>query len=581
MDWADAQQTMRDGGADVIDTIFKTDARQLIYEFTPPYTKLDVPIFFHKSISGIVDIASLRGFAVGVKDGDACLEFLRSHRLDNFRLYNSYSNLIAGAASGDVKIFCMDAPPAVYLLHHRGIEKEFMQTEAIYSGEFHRAVAKGNTAMLKTIETGMAQITEAEQQAIHEKWHGKKVAAATPSFIEQYLGYIALGIALLVLLLAFGNFTLRRSVKVKTAALNDSLTALRHTQRISNEALEQLQATLNAIPDLLLEVDADGVIHNLESPRVNWLPVAKQEIIGKSLSELLPHGTGSLAMAALRDAVDKGHSEGKQYSLDLPKGKMWFDVSVARMRTPPGKPMRFIAIVRDITERGKATAALSDSVKEKMALLNEVHHRVKNNLQVITSMLRLEANRSTHAETKAVLRDMQGRIRTMALLHETLNHSGALSSVDLASYLRQLCTQAFRAQSNNNGSVGLLLELSGQRVDMDQATTCGLLVNELITNSLKHAFPDNRRGSVTISLKAAEDRPDEPDAPPKLQLDVKDNGVGLPPDYDIKRAKSLGMQLISDLSQQLGATLQISSGPGTVISIQFSPTSPRVFPPAR
>jgi ABC-type amino acid transport substrate-binding protein len=173
MDWADAQQTMRDGGADVIDTIFKTDARQLIYEFTPPYAKLDVPIFFHKSITGIVDVASLRGFAVGVKDGDACLEFLRSHRLDNFRLYNSYPNLISGAASGDVRVFCMDAPPAVYLMHRRGIEKEFMQTEPIYSGEFHRAVAKGNTAMLKTIQTGMAQITEAEQQAIHEKWHGK------------------------------------------------------------------------------------------------------------------------------------------------------------------------------------------------------------------------------------------------------------------------------------------------------------------------------------------------------------------------------------------------------------------------
>jgi PAS domain S-box-containing protein len=475
----------------------------------------------------------------------------------------------------------MDAPPAVYLMHRRGIEKEFMQTEPIYSGEFHRAVAKGNTAMLKTIQTGMAQITEAEQQAIHEKWHGKKVAAATPSFIEQYLGYIALGIALLVLLLAFGNFTLRRSVRAKTAALNDSLTALRHTQRISDEALEQLQATLNAIPDLLLEVDADGVIHNLESPRVDWLPVPKQQIIGKSLGELLPHGTGSLAMAALRDAVDKGHSEGKQYSLDLPKGKMWFDVSVARMRTPPGKPMRFIAIVRDITERGNATAALSASVKEKVALLNEVHHRVKNNLQVITSMLRLETNRSTHADTKAVLRDMQGRIRTMALLHETLNHSGALSSVDLATYLRQLCTQAFRAQSNNNGAVGLLLELSSQRVDMDQATTCGLLVNELITNSLKHAFPNNRRGNVTISLKAAEGKPYEPDAPPKLHLEVKDNGVGLPPDCDIKRAQTLGMQLISDLSQQLGASLEISSGPGTVVSIQFSPTSPRVFPPSR
>ena len=211
--------------------------------------------------------------------------------------------------------------------------------------------------------------------------------------------------------------------------------------------------------------------------------------------------------------------------------------------------------------RQEADTALRASLNEKEALLKEVHHRVKNNLQVIMSLLRLEGGRTAAEATKLVLRDMQGRIRSMALLHEALYRSGNYARVDLAEYLRDLVTQLFRAQSVDPAGVRLVLDLSRVRLDIDRAIPCGLIVNELVTNSLKHAFASGRQGEVSVSL--------ERDSSGRARLSVSDTGPGLPEDFDARRSKSLGMQLVGDLSRQLGGQLEIRPGPGASFSVIF------------
>jgi two-component sensor histidine kinase len=157
---------------------------------------------------------------------------------------------------------------------------------------------------------------------------------------------------------------------------------------------------------------------------------------------------------------------------------------------------------------------------------------------------------------------MQGRIHAMALLHESLYRSGTFASVDLSAYVKQLATQAFRAQSGQNGVVRLALELTAVNVGMDQATPCGLLVNELISNCLKHGFPDGRAGEVVVGL--------QPTGSAGLwRLSVRDTGVGLPADFESRRTQSLGLQLVSDLARQLGGTLEIGSGSGAVFTVVF------------
>jgi two-component system sensor histidine kinase/response regulator len=235
-------------------------------------------------------------------------------------------------------------------------------------------------------------------------------------------------------------------------------------------------------------------------------------------------------------------------------------------------PYRHQRLVRasfiDVTERKRAELALQASLNEKVALLNEVHHRVNNNLQVITSLLRLETARSAQADTKVVLKEMQGRIRSMALLHESLYRSGVFASIELGKYVKQLATQAFRALTDQDGRIRLQLDLASVTVNMDQATPCGLLVNELVSNCLKHGFPDGRSGEVRIKLQS---QPATQAGSAHVRLRVSDTGVGLGPDFETKRKNSLGLQLVSDLTRQLGGTLEI--GPNAAFSVTFKAES--------
>ena len=222
-----------------------------------------------------------------------------------------------------------------------------------------------------------------------------------------------------------------------------------------------------------------------------------------------------------------------------------------------------VGAIRSRVERRRAEDDLVSSLKEKEALLKEVHHRVKNNLQVIASLLRLEGRRIDHSVTKAVLAQMQGRIQSMALLHETLYRSGDFSRIDLAAYLTQLSSQLFRAVCAQPDVVRLKLDLAPVLIEIDQAIPCGLIVNELASNSLKHGFPEGRSGHVSIGLRLA-------GKGASITLSVSDNGVGLPKDFDLQKTHSLGLQLVSDLARQLQGSLSIGPGPGAAFEVTFA-----------
>jgi PAS domain S-box-containing protein len=233
-------------------------------------------------------------------------------------------------------------------------------------------------------------------------------------------------------------------------------------------------------------------------------------------------------------------------------------------RDEQGKPLRMIGTDSDITEHKQLQQNLQASLKEKVILLNEVHHRVKNNLQVITSLLSLESARSNAPAIQQVLKNMQGRIRSMALLHQSLYRSGIFASADLGAYLQELASQAFRAQENGGSVIRLKLDLDRIMVSMDQAAPCGLLVNELISNCFKHAFPDGKDGEISLRLRAIENSN-------KVRLSISDSGVGLPEDFASKRENSLGLQLVTDLARQIGGCLEVGAGPEAQFIVDFVP----------
>ena len=224
-----------------------------------------------------------------------------------------------------------------------------------------------------------------------------------------------------------------------------------------------------------------------------------------------------------------------------------------------------IGALRSRAEGAKTETALLASVVEKDALLKEVHHRVKNNLQVITSLLSLESRRIEHPSTRAVLQGMKDRIFAMAAVHESLYSSGNFAEVDLGAYLERLTHHLSRSLIPGPTKIRFELDLLPVRLNLEQAVPCGLIVNELVSNAVKHGFPDGRSGAVRIALRRVADE--------RIGLCVSDDGIGLPSDFPKRQTASLGLRLVTDLTNQLHGTLEIGVASASSFDVTFAPGS--------
>jgi len=219
-------------------------------------------------------------------------------------------------------------------------------------------------------------------------------------------------------------------------------------------------------------------------------------------------------------------------------------------------------VVTDITDRKRAEEMLKASLQEKEVLLKEIHHRVKNNLQVVSSLLSLQSGYIMDFQAREGFKESQNRIRSMALVHEKLYKSGDLSRINFPEYIESIADYLRRSYASNCRGVRLNLDVDDVSLNIDRAIPCGLIVNELISNCLKHAFPNGRSGDIYLSLHSIDGI---------IDLVVKDNGAGLPKDLDIRKTKSLGITLVSTLVKQLKGTLEMRSEPGTEFKIRFKP----------
>jgi PAS domain S-box-containing protein len=242
---------------------------------------------------------------------------------------------------------------------------------------------------------------------------------------------------------------------------------------------------------------------------------------------------------------------------------IWTSVSAAPV---PIDDVGVVVVTADITRRKQADAHLRASVHEKEILLQEVHHRVKNNLQVIASLLRLQASTIADPALLERFRDSQNRVYAMALVHEQLYSAQDLAHVDFVAYLRELTRSVLRSYTAQSAQVRLMFDSDADvMLDVEQAIPLGLILTELVSNSLKHAFRDGRSGTITVGLHA--------DADTRM-LTVRDDGAGLPQAFDRNATGSLGLQLVADLAAQLGGAVTIDRCDGTTFQIRI----PRRFP---
>ncbi|MBD2252411.1 PAS domain-containing protein [Nostoc parmelioides] len=222
----------------------------------------------------------------------------------------------------------------------------------------------------------------------------------------------------------------------------------------------------------------------------------------------------------------------------------------------------FVAVQQDITEQKQTGEKIKASLKEKEVLLKEIHHRVKNNLGIVSSLLQMQCRRTQDPQATAILRDSQNRIASIALAHEKLYRSNDLANIDFAQYIPDLTTHLFDSYNVKSSCIHLSIQVEDTNLDLETAIPCGLIINELVSNALKYAFPDNREGEIQVRLCQESDR--------TLTLIVRDNGIGLPLEFDSKKNKTLGITLVQGLVKQLRGKLEIQSQSGTEFKISFT-----------
>jgi len=285
----------------------------------------------------------------------------------------------------------------------------------------------------------------------------------------------------------------------------------------------------------------------------------REELLGKNFWELWPHAADSPFGEAYRRAV--AQSIPVQVEAFYPDPlNAWFEVRC--YPSYEGLSLFFT----DTTARKLAGEKLRDTVRAlesalaaKTVLLKEVHHRVKNNLAVIASLLNMRACATENSEAKRALEESQQRVHAMALIHEHLYSGDHLDRIEFSEYARELVEQIYSATTQARERVSLSFESDPIEIGIHRAVPCALILNELLSNVFKHAFPDGRQGRISVVLKAPQ--------PGAIELSVEDNGVGLPPGWE--NSKSLGWQIVRILAAQLEGSLASEPCAGTRFVLRF------------
>jgi two-component system, sensor histidine kinase PdtaS len=336
--------------------------------------------------------------------------------------------------------------------------------------------------------------------------------------------------------------------------------------RVLLSSSDPLARILDLADDAIISIDASQriILFNQGAERIFGYSAA--DISGELLDVLLPPRLLDAHRRHIRDfhqaSITARRMGERTEILGRRKDGTEFPAEASISKVEIEGQVMFTVILRDVTERMLVEERVKTSLREKEALLKEIHHRVKNNLQVVSSLLGLQSRSVADPETRKMFRESQNRIHSMALLHESLYQSENLSQVNFPDYIRELAAHLFHSYGVAAERIHLRTNLDRLALNLDTAVPCGLIVNELVSNSLKYAFPDGREGEIRIELRELRDG--------MARLVVADNGIGLRGDLDWTTTKSLGLRLVRTLAQQLGAKIDVVSDPGTEIQLTFA-----------
>lgn len=332
-------------------------------------------------------------------------------------------------------------------------------------------------------------------------------------------------------------------------------------EKVIEEHLQFSTTLIDTIPIPIFYKDKKGKYRGCNAAFESMVGFRKEEIIGKSVYDLYPEELAEKYHQKDEELIKNPEIQKYEYNFLFSNGEEHNVIfHKATYQNSYGEISGIIGAVTDVTELLKAEKELKKSLKEKEVLLREIHHRVKNNMQIISSLFNLESSYTTCAEEKKIFEDSQNRVKSMAMIHEKLYQSQDLAKIDFADYIKSLASVLF-ASYGVGPNIKLIIDVGNILFDVETAIPCGLIVNELLTNSIKHAFPQAKNGKINIELHLNDDG--------DFVLIVKDNGIGLPKDINFKNTDTLGLQLVNTLVGQLEGNIELIRKAGTEFIITF------------
>jgi PAS domain S-box-containing protein len=323
------------------------------------------------------------------------------------------------------------------------------------------------------------------------------------------------------------------------------------------ESARRWQTTFDAITDAICLLDRDGRMLQCNMAHRGFLDKPETEIVGEKCYKLVHGGEGFQGYCPLQKMLRSNRHE----EAELFERGRWLHVAVDPILDEAGGLTGAVHIMADITARKTAEALVQGSLREKEVLLREVHHRVKNNMQIMASLLNLQASSLKDPAQTLLLKESQSRIKTMSIVHEKLYRSGDLSRIDFSDYIESLAVHLFQFLAVDPRRIRLRRETEPIPLDINNAIPCGLIINELVSNAVRHGFAGGREGEVTIEFRRLPEG--------MFYLAVRDDGVGFPAGLDYRTAESMGLQLVNLLAGQLDGTLELVRAGGTEFRIVF------------
>ncbi len=345
-------------------------------------------------------------------------------------------------------------------------------------------------------------------------------------------------------------------------------------QRIQTvEQINKLSTIVEQNPCMIVLTDLKGDVIYVNPKFTQFTGYTSKEVTGENIRFLKSGGIPSEVYNELWDTITSGKEWKGEFCNRKKNGEEYWELVIAApIRNAEGIISHYFAVKTEITTHKHAEEQIKASLQEKEVLLKETYHRVKNNMNVIRSLLRLESHDIKDKQSIDKFKKCVNRVDSMSLIHEELYKTKGLSKIDFAEYIKSLSSHVLKSYEIYTDRITLNINVVSVFLGVKNAVPCGLIINELVSNTIKHAFPENKKGEITISMRRIEDQESMPvqvSQAGKIELVVSDNGIGLPEDLDFKNSKSLGLELVNGLTKQLEGTIAIDRSNGTEFKIVF------------